>query len=421
MPFGFYIIMAAQFFSALADNALLIAAIAALREMHAPTEYEPLLKTFFTLSYVLLAAFVGAFADSMPKWRVMFISNTVKIVGCSIMFFGVHPLAAYAVVGLGAAAYSPAKYGILTEYLPHRMLVVANGWIEGLTVGAIIIGVVIGGLLIRPDVSQSLLAFDFPLLDTGVDTVGEMALCVVAVFYIIAALFNLYVPDTGVDHKQLKSNPFFLIHEFNHCLALLWRDKLGQISLAVTTLFWGAGATLQFIVIKWSEVALNLDLSKASMLQGVVAVGVALGAVAAAKYITLRKSIRVIPLGIAMGLIVLVMNFVHEIWMAVPLLILIGGLSGFFVVPMNALLQHRGHILMGAGHSIAVQNFNENLSILMMTGIYYLMIKMNMSIYLVVTLFGLFVSSLMYLIRKRHLLNQLERDDVIHLDDSAHH
>ncbi len=421
MPFGFYIIMAAQFFSALADNALLIAAIAALREMHAPTEYEPLLKTFFTLSYVLLAAFVGALADSMPKWRVMFISNTVKIVGCSIMFFGVHPLAAYAVVGLGAAAYSPAKYGILTEYLPHRMLVVANGWIEGLTVGAIIIGVVIGGLLIRPDVSQSLLAFDFPVLDTGVDTVGEMALCVVAVFYIIAALFNLYVPDTGVDHKQLKSNPFFLIHEFNHCLALLWRDKLGQISLAVTTLFWGAGATLQFIVIKWSEVALNLDLSKASMLQGVVAVGVALGAVAAAKYITLRKSIRVIPLGIAMGLIVLVMNFVHEIWMAVPLLILIGGLSGFFVVPMNALLQHRGHILMGAGHSIAVQNFNENLSILMMTGIYYLMIKMEISIYLVVTLFGLFVSSLMYLIRKRHLLNQLEHDDVIHLDDSAHH
>ena len=421
MPFGFYIIMAAQFFSALADNALLIAAIYALREMQAPSEYEPLLKTFFTLSYVLLAAFVGAFADSMPKWRVMFISNTIKIVGCSIMFFGAHPLLAYAVVGLGAAAYSPAKYGILTEYLPHRLLVVANGWIEGLTVGAIILGVVIGGMLIRPDISQSLLSFDFPVVQTGVDTVGEMALSVVAIFYIIAALFNLYVPDTGVDHKQLKSNPFYLIHEFNHCLALLWRDKLGQISLAVTTLFWGAGATLQFIVIKWSEVALNLDLSKASLLQGVVALGVALGAVAAAKYITLRKSVKVIPLGIAMGLIVLVMNFVHEIWMAIPLLILIGGLSGFFVVPMNALLQHRGHILMGAGHSIAVQNFNENLSILMMTGIYYLMIKMDMSIYVVVTLFGLFVSSLMYLIRKRHLLNQQERDDVIHLDDSTHH
>ena len=421
MPFGFYIIMAAQFFSALADNALLIAAIAALREMQAPSEYEPLLKTFFTVSYVALAAFVGAFADSMPKGRVMFISNMIKTTGCSMMFFGAHPLLAYAVVGLGAAAYSPAKYGILTEYLPHRLLVVANGWIEGLTVGAIILGVVIGGALIRPDVAQSLLSFDFPVINTGIDTPGEMALTVVAALYIIAAIFNVYVPNTGVDHKVLKRNPIYLFHEFNHCLALLWRDKLGQISLAVTTLFWGAGATLQFIVIKWSEVALRLDLSKASLLQGVVAIGVAAGAVIAAKYITLRKSVKVIPLGIAMGLIVLIMNFVHSMWLAIPLLILIGGLSGFFVVPMNALLQHRGHILMGAGHSIAVQNFNENLSILIMTGIYYLLIKFDVSIYIVVTMFGLFVSGLMYLVRQKHFANQAERDYVCHLDDTPHH
>ena len=198
-------------------------------------------------------------------------------------------------------------------------------------------------------------------------------------------------------------------------------DKLGQISLAVTTLFWGAGATLQFIVIKWSEVALGLDLSKSSMLQGVVAIGVAAGAILAAKFITLRKSVQVIPLGIAMGLIVLIMNFVHDMWLAVPLLIIIGGLSGFFVVPMNALLQHRGHILMGAGHSIAVQNFNENISILIMTGLYYLMIKMDLSIYWVVTLFGIFVSTLMYIIRQRHIANQKVHDDVQHLDDSASH
>jgi len=420
VPFGFYIIMAAQFFSALADNALLIAAIAALREMQAPAEYEPLLKTCFTLSYVVLAAFVGAFADSMAKGRVMLISNTIKIFGCSLMFFDVHPLIAYAVVGLGAAAYSPAKYGILTEYLPPRLLVVANGWIEGLTVGAIIIGVVVGGLLIQPAVAYNLLAFDFPLIDTGIDTSGEMAVAIIAVLYLTAALFNLYVPNTGVDHKPLKKNPFYLLHEFNHCLALLWRDRLGQISLAVTTLFWGAGATLQFIVIKWSEVALGLDLSKSSMLQGVVAFGVAGGAIVAAKFITLRKSVKVIPLGIAMGVIVLIMNFVHDMWLAVPLLILIGGLSGFFVVPMNALLQHRGHILMGAGHSIAVQNFNENLSILIMTGLYYVMIRADMSIYWVLTLFGLFVSGIMYLIRERHFANQRDRDDVKHLDDTAH-
>ena len=420
MTLGFYIIMAAQFFSALADNALLIAAIAILRDMHAPTAYEPLLKTFFTVSYVALAAFVGAFADSMPKWRVMFISNGIKVLGCGLMFFDVHPLLAYAVVGLGAAAYSPAKYGILTEYLPHRLLVVANGWIEGLTVMAIILGVVLGGALIRPDVASSLLGFDFPFIDTGIDTTAEMTLAIVAVLYVVAALFNLYIPDTGVDHKPLKKNPAYLIHEFNHCLRLLWRDKLGQISLAVTTLFWGAGATLQFIVIEWAKAALNLDLSKASLLQGVVAVGVAIGAALAARMISLRKSVRVIPLGIGRGVIVILMVFVRDLWLAVPLLVLVGALSGFFVVPMNALLQHRGHILMGAGHSIAVQNFNENLSILVMTGIYSLLVKANLSIFVIIPIFGVFVAGIMWLLRNRHLENQRRHDDVIHLEDRTH-
>jgi len=420
MSLGFYIIMAAQFFSALADNALLIAAIAILRDLHAPTAYEPLLKTFFTVSYVVLAAFVGAFADSMPKWRVMFISNGIKILGCGLMFFAVNPLLAYAVVGLGAAAYSPAKYGILTELLPHRLLVIANGWIEGLTVVAIILGVVLGGVLIKPEVANSLLSFDCPLIDTGIDTIAEMNLLIIGVLYLVAALFNLRIPDTGVDHRPLKRNPIYLLHEFNHCLRLLWRDRLGQISLAVTTLFWGAGATLQFIVIEWAKAALHLDLSKASMLQGVVAVGVAIGAALAARLITLRKSVRVIPLGIAMGLVVIVMVLVRDTWLALPLLVVIGILSGFFVVPMNALLQHRGHILMGAGHSIAVQNFNENLSILVMTGLYALLIKAGLHIYGVIALFGLFVAAAMWLVQRRHAANQRGHDDVSHLEDRAH-
>ena len=420
MNLGFYIIMAAQFFSALADNALLIAAIAMLRDMHEPASYEPLLKTCFTLSYVVLAAFVGAFADSMPKWRVMFISNGIKIAGCMLMFFNLHPLFAYAVVGLGAAAYSPAKYGILTEYLPARLLVVANGWIEGLTVMAIILGTVLGGMLIKPELAHNLLAFDFPLINTGIDTAAEMNLAVIGAIYLVAALFNLHIPNTGVDHKVLKKNPVYLIHDFLHCLKLLWRDKLGQISLAVTTLFWGAGATLQFIVIEWSKVGLGLDLSKASMLQGVVAIGVGLGAVLAAKLISLRQSIRVIPLGIGMGLVVMAMIFVRHTALAIPLLVLVGMLSGFFVVPMNALLQHRGHVLMGAGHSIAVQNFNENLSILIMTGIYSAMIMAKLSIYVIIVLFGLFVAGLMLLVKRRHEMNQSQYDSVAQLDSSGH-
>jgi hypothetical protein len=279
--------------------------------------------------------------------------------------------------------------------------------------------VVLGGALIRPEIAYGLLTFDFPLIDTGIDTVAEMSLSVVGTLYLIAALFNLYVPDTGVDHKPLKKNPLYLFHEFNHCLKLLWRDKLGQISLAVTTLFWGAGATLQFIVLEWAKVALNLDLSKASLLQGVVAVGVAIGAVLAARMITLRKSVRVIPLGIAMGVVVIVMIAVRDMWLAIPLLVLVGILSGFFVVPMNALLQHRGHILMGAGHSIAVQNFNENVSILIMTSTYSALLKAQLSIYWIIVLFGLFVAGAMWLVKRQHEINQRQRDDVIHLDDAA--
>jgi len=183
----------------------------------------------------------------MPKWRVMLIANTIKIGGCLMLFLGAHPLFAYAVIGFGASAYSPAKYGILTEYLPHRLLVVANGWIEGLTVGAIILGTVLGGVLIRPDVTVWLTRLDLPLINGAI----QAAVGIVLLFYLIGGIINLYIPDTGVDHKPLKNSPLYLIHDFNHCLKLLWRDKLGQISLAVTTLFWGAGATLQFIVIKW--------------------------------------------------------------------------------------------------------------------------------------------------------------------------
>ena len=416
MPLGFYTIMAAQFFSSLADNALLVAAIALLIQMQSPEWMTPLLKFFFTISYVLFAAFVGAFADSMRKGRVMFITNTVKIVGCLLLFFHdlwnipgtseyMTILMAYAVVGLGAAAYSPAKYGILTEYLPHHRLVVANGWIEGLTVGSIIIGTLLGGVLISSTVSSKLLAIDLPRINTGVDTPAEAAIAIIMLFYGIAAVFNLFIPDTGVDHRTPSKNPLYLIREFAHCVKLLWADKLGQISLATTTLFWGAGATLQFIVLKWAEVALGYSLSQATLLQGICAVGIAAGAIIAAKFVPLHKAVNVVPVGIAMGIIVIAMNFATSLSVAIPLLLLIGGLAGFFVVPMNALLQHRGHILMGAGHSIAVQNFNENLSILAMLALYALLIWLDFSIYWVIAMFGLFVSMSMVLVRKRHLHN----------------
>jgi MFS family permease len=417
---GFYTIMAAQFFSSLADNALIFVAIGLLTAMKAPASLTPLLKLSFVLFYVLLAAFVGAFADSMPKGRVMFVANLIKVFGCTLIFFGVHPLVACAVVGFGAAVYSPAKYGILTELLPPEKLVAANGWIEGLTVMSIILGTVMGGALVSTHGGAWLMTLDVPAIDTGIDTPLKASLTVLIVVYALAAIFNLRIPDTGARYEHQERNPLKLIADFAECSSTLWKDKLGQISLAVTTLFWGAGATLQFIVLKWAERSLHMKLDKASALIGVVAIGVAVGAAMAAKLIPLRKSLTVIPLGIIMGLVVMGMTLVYSVAVAVPLLLLIGLLSGFFVVPMNALLQHRGHVLMSAGHSIAVQNFNENLSILTMLAVYAIMITLNLDLNIIIVLFGLTLAGLMHMIGRRHAANQREHDSLALIGEHKH-
>jgi MFS family permease len=425
MSRGFYTIMAAQFFSSLADNALLIAAIAQLLDLDGPAWMVPLLKFFFTVSYVVLAAFVGAFADAIPKGRVMFITNTIKIVGCVMMFFTdyvefagipgyVLVLSAYAVVGFGAAAYSPAKYGILTELLPAERLVAANGWIEGLTVTSIILGTVLGGALISPRIASMLLAIDMPHIDTGIETPAEAAILVIAVLYVVAAIFNLFIPETGARYGKQQSNPVLLMRDFYVCFVTLWKDKLGQISLTVTTLFWGAGATLQFLVLQWAAVHLDLPLEKAAVLQGVTAVGVALGAVLAGRLIPLRRSLQVLPVGAAMGAVVVTMIFVTSMPLVYALLVLIGAMAGFFVVPMNALLQHRGYVLLSAGHSIAVQNFNENIAILVMLAMYSAMIRSNFHINVIIVSFGMFVVLTMLAVIQRHRYNQ-SKTDSLHL------
>ncbi|MEW6313205.1 MAG: lysophospholipid transporter LplT [Pseudomonadota bacterium] len=396
---GFYTIMAAQFFSALADNALLFAALVRLDELNAPDSYDPVLQMFFVVSYVVLAPFVGPLADAMPKGVVMFISNAIKIGGCMAMLFGLHPLYAYFIVGFGAAAYSPAKYGIITEYLPHHLLVKANGWLEGLTVAAIILGSVIGGILINPKLAPTLLPGT--LLDTLLTT-SQFAIAIIISFYFIAAWFNLYIPRIPLDHRMPKKNPLYILHDFWHCFKLLWRDPLGQVSLAVTTLFWGAGSTLKLIVITWAAAALQFGVEQATQLTAVVALGIAIGATIAGKVVTLEKSVKVLPAGIAMGFLVIAMIWVGDWRIALVLLFAIGALAGFFVVPLNALLQHRGHLLMGAGHSIAVQNFNENLGILVLNGLYAMMIDYHLSIYSIIGLFGMFVSTTMYLISRRY-------------------
>ena len=402
---GFYTIIAAQFFSSLADNALLIAAIAVLIEMAAPEWMKPLLKLFFTISYVMLAPFVGAIADSVAKGRVMFFTNNVKLFGCILFFFHVHPLLAYAVVGFGAASYSPAKYGILTELLPPEKLVIANSWIESATVISILLGTLLGGLLISPLVSNYILTTKIAKF-LNLSNPSEAALLIICLIYFTASIVNIFIPKTGAIYKKHSLNPMLMTVTFFRNNFFLWKDKLGQISLGVTTLFWGAGATLQFIVLQWAEIHLKMTLDKAAMLQGVVAIGIIFGAIIVAGGISLKNSLKVLPMGIVMGLVIPAMTFVGDIEIAVFLLILIGALGGAFVVPMNALLQHRGHVILSAGQSIAAQNFNENLNILLMLGIYSLMIFLELPVNNIIWIFGLFLSFTMSLVLWKYKKNK---------------
>ena len=424
MKRGFYTIMSAQFFSSLADNALFVTAVELLRTGGAPEWQRAALVPMFALFYVVLAPFVGAFADAMPKGKVMFFSNAIKVVGCLMMLFGSHPLMAYAVVGLGAAAYSPAKYGILTELLPSSQLVKANGWIEGLTIASIILGVLLGGQLVGATISSALLSFDLPLIDTGVDTAPEAAIAALILVYIVAAWFNTRIPLTGVEMRPMRQTPessvwssaLALVPDFWACNRRLWQDRLGQISLSTTTLFWGVSGNLRYIVLAWGAAALGYSTTQASALVGVVAIGTAVGAVLASMRMRLDMATRVMPLGIAMGLLVILMNFISNVWVAIPFLILLGGLGGFLVVPMNALLQHRGHNLMGSGRSIAVQNFNEQACILALGAFYSLSTKWGLSAFGAITAFGVVVASIMWLIQRWHAHNCVHhREEVEHL------
>jgi MFS transporter, LPLT family, lysophospholipid transporter len=412
MKKGFSTIMSAQFFSSLADNALLIAAVELLRLAKAPAWQIPALAPMFALFYVVLAPFVGAFADSVPKGRVMFISNAIKIVGCLMMLFGGHPLLAYAVVGLGAAAYSPAKYGILTELLPASQLVKGNGWIEGLTVASILLGFVLGGLLIGPKMSAMLLGFDLPMITTTIDTAPEAAISSIVFLYITAAVFNLRIPRTQAPLQPM-TGLVSLVRDFSHCNSRLWQDKLGQITLATTTLLWGIFGNVRLIVFAWAAAALGYTTAQASSLAGIVVVGSVLGAVLASTYMKLDRATAVIPVAIAVGVLMIGLNVITNIWVATPFLIVLGALCGFVIVPMNALLQHRGHNLMGAGRSIAVQNFNEQACILGLGAFYAGMTKAGFSTFVAIAVFGLVVAATMELIRRWHLSNLVKHKDEV--------
>lgn len=425
MKKGFYTIIAAQFVSSLADNALLIAAIALLGAMHAASWWTPLLQILFTTSYVVLAPFAGAFADALQKRYVMFAANALKAAGCAMMLAGVHPMIAYGVVGIGAAAYSPAKYGILTELLPARRLVAANAWLESATVLSTIVGTALGGALISARAASVLSRLDWPFLHRA----PKFAMFSVMLVYAAAALVNIGIPDTGARYTNRLREPERLVGEFIESFNLLWRDELAQIALWVTTLMWGAAVTLQLLVLKWAGANLGLSLSAAALMQGATGIGVAIGAGAAARLVPLARALGVLPVGIVAGVVTAGMAFYGK-WLfpstaglhlhghfiaayiacAFPLMIGLGALAGYFIVPMNALLQHRGATLITAGHSIAVQNFNQNLAVLLMLGAYALLLRANVPVQWVIVTFGAFICTMIWLARRRSKANARKVD-----------
>ncbi len=364
MPTGFLLLILAQFVSALADNALLIVAIALLQAQGEPVWWAPLLKFSFTIAYVVLAPFVGPLADAMPKARLMMAMNALKVVGALALLEGLNPLLAYGVIGVGAAAYAPAKYGLVTEMVPPRLLVAANSWIEVSTVCAVLLGAVLGGLLVSPLMAQASRALWPAMAPLGA------AVALLLAGYAVAALLNLGIPASGARYRRAHRSPLALWRSFWRGQRRLWHDADGGLSMAVTTLFWGVAAVLQFAVLRWAATSLGLALDRAAVLQAVVAVGIVAGAVAAGRRVPLARATHVLPLGVLMGLAVPGVLWIHAWPLAVPLLLAVGALGGAMVVPLNALLQHRGHLLLTAGRSIAVQNFNENLSMLVMLGVF---------------------------------------------------
>ena len=397
-----------QFVSTLADNAFLIVAIARVVELTDSDWRIPLLKIAFTVFYVVLAPLVGPASDAFRKGRVMVVANAFKACAMLLLLAGTDPLWVIAIAGWGAAVYAPAKYGLMTELMPPADLVRANGFFEGITVCAVILGTVVGGLLVSP--LMPALAWPGTMQwSSATPTLLTAGMLVLVALNILATVLSAGIGDSGARYTSHSSHPVVLVQKFWRENLLLWRDRQGGVSMAVTTILWGVGATLQLIVLRWSQEFLGLSLDHGAYLQGVTAVGVVAGAIIASRTVPLARAARVLPLGIALGLMIPVLLLVDSVALAALLLVLVGGMAGFFVVPMNALLQHRGYTLLTAGRSVAVQGFNENAGMLLMLAVYAAAIGWKLPLKALILAFSVLVAVGMALIYGWYLRSSVVR------------
>jgi MFS family permease len=403
MPKGFFYLISAQFASGLADNALLILGIAFLNEQGYPGWWAPLLKFSFTLSYVFLAPLMGPLADAFSKAKLMACMNALKVLGVAFIFTSFHPMLAFAIAGMAASAYAPAKYGLVTETVPAEQLVKANGWLEVTVVMAVILGTACGGLLVasKSFAWMSTLNMSFiEMLGLSLETQYAGPLLSLIVIYSVAGLLNFGIPSVNTQYVQQSMKPVALFKNFIQSNRILWQDPVGKLSLAVTTLFWGIGAVVQFAVLLWAKEALNMPLEQASLLQAVVAFGVIFGAGMAGHYVALQNAYKVLPLGLWLGLSLPALAFSTSLWIAIPLMLITGFAGGMLMVPMNAMLQNRGYTLLTAGRSIAVQGFNENASVMLMLGVYSGLLALELPLQWVMVIMGSVMTlGMIYLMR----------------------
>ena len=403
MPKGFFYLISAQFASGLADNALLILGIAFLNEQGYPGWWAPLLKFSFTLSYVFLAPLMGPLADAFPKSKLMACMNALKVVGVAFIFTSFHPMLAFAIAGMAASAYAPAKYGLVTETVPAEQLVKANGWLEVTVVMAVIMGTACGGLLVASKSFAWMSALNLSFIELwglSLETQYAGPLLSLIVIYSIAGLLNFGIPNLNIRYAQESMRPIALFKNFIQSNRILWQDPVGKLSLAVTTLFWGIGAVVQFAVLLWAKEALNMPLEKASLLQAVVAFGVIFGAGMAGHYVALQNAYKVLPLGLWLGLSLPALAISTSLWIAIPLMLITGFAGGMLMVPMNALLQNRGYTLLTAGRSIAVQGFNENASVMIMLAVYSGLLALELPLQWVMVIMGsVMTMGMIYLMR----------------------
>ncbi|HEX3835672.1 MAG TPA: lysophospholipid transporter LplT [Steroidobacteraceae bacterium] len=371
---GMIAVLLAQFLSAMADNALLFGALALLRMERYPAWTDPLLQEFFVGAYILLAPFVGPFADGLPKGRVMLIANGLKLLGALGMCIGLNPFVAYGLVGAGAAAYSPAKYGILAELVPAQLLVKANGLIESSTIAAILVGAIAGGTLADWDVARGL--------------------AIVTGCYAAAVAANLLIPRLPPAHPLHRISLGAVLRDFGRALKVLIRTPDTRFSMTGTSLFWGTGSTMRFLLVAWVPIALGITSnSMPAYLNAMVAVGIVIGAGLAAKFVALDRADRVLPAGVLIGVGVCILAATTHLPAAFAVMALIGACGGFFIVPLNALLQERGHRSVGAGHAIAVQNLAENGAMLLMIGLYTLAVHAGAAVVHIAAVFGAALSA----------------------------